>query len=1281
MDYGRAAEILGRRKWLILFSVLVTMVLTWGATRLTGARWQTTVRLIAPSTSPLTDAPNSRSDTGTMDARSQATMYATVAKSHDVIQNAIKQTRIEIAPLALAGSVDFEAAGARMFELRVSDSSPSRSERLANAVADSFVDEVHDLTTQQAQKVVSLLEEQQRQEDAKLTAIRARYDDYSARHGVLGNPASQLALIFKRLELARQGRDEAQARLADAEARLIGRRSQIAQTPATISGESDSSSRPMVVQLEEQLARKETELIDLRSHYTDADPKVQAALEARKSLQKRLREETNRHEASRQQNPEVAPLRQTAAELQQEVSSEKAVIAAQNKNIAQAENEIMQLRGLDSPLSTLTSEITAGTEARQSLATRLNSARAALDVAEQGNPLVVLEKGGPSNPPQNMSSGRTKKLVLLAALCALIVTSGLVIALDSMDRRLKSVEEAELVLPARVIAAIPPPVGDVAPESLPRITERQPASPHAEAYRFLAQRVLGLTDKRIRTFITLSARPGQGSTSAISNLGILLAQAGHRVILVDANTRNPRLHTIFEIGNGYGLSNVLENPDIFAVKQALYSTTVPNLQVLPSGHAPENPWGLFSSQRLNNVTKFLLERADYVLFDTPSATAFADTMNLASVADAAVLCVRALEALTGEEARLVEKFEQAGVMVLGSVLSHVPMTALESYRNAQRPVSNPFTQVPVVVENFPKERENSTENKITAHAAADETPVEETHSLLEERIEPEAIAADVPIEAPAAIETTEPVTAAAAPSEPVAVAAMPPETTEPAASEPETAESVTLQDSEPETAAVSTEAEPFVSAEEAQPVMQAEVQPDVPEQTEAVLSDEHIVTLLDEPEAEPEVRQTGEPPFVVPEEWPAVLAEQHEAALPEAHLPDYSVHAEAQADAPQTAQIAAPPEAPEATALPTVLPTAYETMPQVGAEPIAMEREPFDALSETITKKQEFDMTMPTAEFPRATGGYAPGAVDEYARHMAARFEMMQRQTEQQASRAARYAADAERLTEELEEARRTLSGLLEKEAAQASSALQSEQKRVQTDQELEAARKEARAEAERLVAQARADAAALLEEARRSAEESNARVAAYVSQSEQMLQAAKREADAQKRQAREAEIQLEELTGEMEMERAQAKTEAAHLEAAARQQKEEAEAHLAAVHAEAERIREQAQSEAAKMLEEARGHAEEISMYAAAAHAAHEERLQSLSTECDEIVIRTRRALESQLALLPMPASSDRGSSLLRNIFPSTSESERDTKTEEAHGLHTSEWPSAVNGSTARAV
>jgi Mrp family chromosome partitioning ATPase len=111
---------------------------------------------------------------------------------------------------------------------------------------------------------------------------------------------------------------------------------------------------------------------------------------------------------------------------------------------------------------------------------------------------------------------------------------------------------------------------------------------------------------------------------------------------------------------------------------------VPNLTVITSGAIPYNPWEMFRSQRVSEVSNYLLKHYDYVLYDTPSALIFTDALNLAPVVDAAFLCVRAQEPLTGAEGRLIELLNQANVSVLGSVLNNVPLSVLEGYSNYQR---------------------------------------------------------------------------------------------------------------------------------------------------------------------------------------------------------------------------------------------------------------------------------------------------------------------------------------------------------------------------------------------------------------------------------------------------------------------------------------------------------------------------------------------------------------------------------------------------------------------
>src|SRR5262249_45018046 len=148
--------------------------------------------------------------------------------------------------------------------------------------------------------------------------------------------------------------------------------------------------------------------------------------------------------------------------------------------------------------------------------------------------------------------------------------------------------------------------------------------------------------------------------------------------------RSPSLHAIFGLPNALGLTDLLQEPDMHLVDRALLPTSVENLYVLPSGTPSANPWELFRSSRLQEVCRQLRDQADYILFDTPSALAFTEALNLAPLMDAAFLCVRALEPPSGGEQHLIELLKEANVVMLGSVLNDMPASYLDSYHNYVR---------------------------------------------------------------------------------------------------------------------------------------------------------------------------------------------------------------------------------------------------------------------------------------------------------------------------------------------------------------------------------------------------------------------------------------------------------------------------------------------------------------------------------------------------------------------------------------------------------------------
>lgn len=685
MDFWRAVAILEKRKWLILLSVVSTMALTFAASALVGSKWVATVSFaVRPATNLMANPGEAQNAEVRLD-REQLAVYKLLAKSRAVVVPALDAIHATQIPPDLLKSITVEATGPTIL-LEATDSSPSRVQAFTNALAESFVQQNGELYSRQAKEVVRFLENQLASLDNKLASSRSRYDRYRLQHGIPTTLNDSIAPALERLQDARRRRDDVMERLVDARARLAQKQQEINLLPKFVPLDRPGTISPLVQQLQAQLAQAEAQLTALRARYTDEKIEVRQALAVKEALDKRLRAELAKQPESIIQgpNPELEAARRAARELKQEVESEQAQVKQLDSALAQAQVQIKSFSGLDSSLGSLGNELSTLTETRGSLQARLQAARMAADAAARQNPVTILDRVSEYNPPVNSTAGRTLKLVLIAALCALMCTCGAILALDSVDRRLRNVNEAGKMLPAPVVAAIPQPLGQVGPSALARVTEQHPLALHSEAYRFLAVRMLGMPSEQVRSLLLLCAKGGQGSTSAVTNLGITLAQAGRRVVLVDANIRSPRLHDIFELPNQVGFTSAILQPEHYALEDVLHPTEIPNLYVITSGPPCANPWELFRSPHLHELSRKLRDRADHVLYDSASALAFTDALNLGSIVDGAYLCVRAMEPTTGAEQSLVDLLLEAKVPVLGSIVNDLPPAVLDSYQNYQR---------------------------------------------------------------------------------------------------------------------------------------------------------------------------------------------------------------------------------------------------------------------------------------------------------------------------------------------------------------------------------------------------------------------------------------------------------------------------------------------------------------------------------------------------------------------------------------------------------------------
>lgn len=204
---------------------------------------------------------------------------------------------------------------------------------------------------------------------------------------------------------------------------------------------------------------------------------------------------------------------------------------------------------------------------------------------------------------------------------------------------------------------------------LPLVTETQPRSAAAEAYRTLRTNIqFASLDQPHRILIVTSASAGEGKTTTAANFGVVNAQSGMRVCIVDADLRRPALHKIFGVPNSQGglTTALLEDQPIAKLAQP---TRIPNLFVLTSGPLAPNPAELVGSKRMRQLLEHATADFDLLLCDTPPIIVVADAVALAAQCDGVIFVVKTGAVQQEVIRRTLGQIEAVKGRVLGVVLN------------------------------------------------------------------------------------------------------------------------------------------------------------------------------------------------------------------------------------------------------------------------------------------------------------------------------------------------------------------------------------------------------------------------------------------------------------------------------------------------------------------------------------------------------------------------------------------------------------------------------------
>ncbi len=283
------------------------------------------------------------------------------------------------------------------------------------------------------------------------------------------------------------------------------------------------------------------------------------------------------------------------------------------------------------------------------------------------------------------------RTAVLALVVGLLIGLGAAFLIDYLDDKVRTEDDLERLVDDPVLAVVPI---DPPPDNRP-IALSEPTHFSVEAYRGLRTNIqfLGL-DTPLKVIQVTSSLAGEGKTTTACNLAVVLAQAGHKVALVDADLRRPRVHEVFGVDAMNGLTDLLLGAEPKAVVEHVAIDGGPRLSVYTAGTVPANPSEMLSARRTRALLNEMAKHYDYVIVDSAPILPVSDSVALSGAVDGVLVVAHAGRVTQGNIAETVERLDRVTAPVIGLVLNQASKTARTEYSYGGYTTIAPMTPSP-----------------------------------------------------------------------------------------------------------------------------------------------------------------------------------------------------------------------------------------------------------------------------------------------------------------------------------------------------------------------------------------------------------------------------------------------------------------------------------------------------------------------------------------------------------------------------------------------------------
>jgi len=678
-------RIVRKRKWLIaiVWAVATVMVLSGTLAWWYIAPWWTADALLSVEASEnvlwsMQRAPMYSKEIMERHKRSQAQLI----KDEHVLNKTIEDDRVkrttwfsensgdigDDAVLALAEAININVLPETNF-IQISMTSTKRKEvaEIVNTLAEHFIEYTAEKNRQQKDRDIRTLQAQR--DDLKSRLDRVRRERAAARgSSPIAAMQERRSILTIKLQMLTQSIAEAEEMQTGAQAALAAYEEDI------LKGNIENNFEiRRALDMDPTLRQFEMQLYDFRSRLNNAQRTLGDSHRTVKELKNMVENVARQLEMRRKDlvDQNVQVIRQ-ARQMQADIATQQVVALRERYDEARAEARDLEVTL--GRIQALAEEARYIGENIRTLEQSILSRRLSLRTSG-GEPIGPVSMGRSARKPLRRSHPSLPLMSVVGVLVGALLGFGLAFLLEVADTSIKGPSDLVRRFDLPLLGMVPHSDDlDEEVEDFRRIVLLAPHSPAAEAFRQIRTNLLfsGPAEQR-RSLLITSPAPEDGRTTVVLNLAESMAQSGRRVLVVDANFRQPALSDVFPGAPDAGLSSALVGQASW--RDVVHETEVPNLSVIAAGPVPPNPAELLGSDAMRQLVKEMSSEYDQVIFDSSPVMVVADACVLSAQVDGTIVVVRAGSNSRGLVQRTSEQLSRVGAHVIGLVLQGVRSTA------------------------------------------------------------------------------------------------------------------------------------------------------------------------------------------------------------------------------------------------------------------------------------------------------------------------------------------------------------------------------------------------------------------------------------------------------------------------------------------------------------------------------------------------------------------------------------------------------------------------------